>query len=61
MESTHEVYRHRLLAGAATLVRKDAISVAAVQSRLPPSLFSAYLPTDLRDAKGFLDQNDRWR
>jgi predicted amidohydrolase len=31
------------------------------QPRLAPGLFSTYLPTDLRDAKRFLDEKDRWR
>lgn len=33
----------------------------AYQPRLAPALFSAYLPTDLRDAKRYLDREDRWR
>jgi predicted amidohydrolase len=36
-------------------------ALRAYQPRLAPSLFSAYLPTDLRDAKRYLDQKDRWR
>jgi predicted amidohydrolase len=31
------------------------------QPRLAPGLFSEYLPTDLRDAKRYLDGKDRWR
>lgn len=31
------------------------------QPRLAPGLFSEYLPTDLRDAKRYLDAKDRWR
>jgi predicted amidohydrolase len=29
--------------------------------RFAPGLFSAYQPTDLRDAKRYLDEKDRWR
>jgi hypothetical protein len=34
---------------------------AAYRPRLAPGLFSAYLPTDLKDAKRYLDEKDQWR
>lgn len=34
---------------------------ARYRPRLEPGLFSAYLPKDLRDAKRYLDEKDRWR
>jgi hypothetical protein len=33
----------------------------AYRPRLSPGLFSAYLPTDLKDAKRYLDAKDQWR
>ena len=33
----------------------------AYRARLAPGLFSAYLPTDLKDAKRYLDAKDQWR
>jgi len=31
------------------------------QPRQAPGLFSRYLPTDLKDAKRFLDEKNSWR
>lgn len=38
-----------------------AAAFAAYQPRQAPGLFSKYLPKDLKDAKRFLDAEDRWR
>lgn len=38
-----------------------ADAFAAYQPRQAPGLFSKYLPKDLKDAKRFLDAEDRWR
>jgi len=31
------------------------------QPRQSPSLFTSYLPTDLKDAKRYLDERNNWR